>query len=108
MAQQDMQSSTNAQEVVPLDLAAPQPPARKTPRVWPAITLVAAFWLFRLIASHLELTTIQRFGGTMLVLALTTLLFLAWWLISRRTSWVERVTGLVGCIVFNIVAAKLA
>ena len=112
MSQQDTRGPSNqSQAVVPLDMAAPATPApgvRKTPRVWPAIVLIVAFWIFRLIVTHVELATVQRFMGTMFMLMLTTLLFLCWWLISRRTSWVERVVALVGCIILNVIGAKVA
>lgn len=65
-------------------------------------------WISQFVLRRIELTMFQRFGVTMLIEAAVLLLMLAWWFISRRTSWAERLGGLVGIIAVNVAGGVLA
>lgn len=78
----------------------------KTPRAWPAIILIAALWVGMGLARWIDLTMFERFMASMILLAVITLLFLVWWLVSRRTTWIERATAVVAAIVVNVIAIR--
>lgn len=81
---------------------------RSVPRVWPALLLIVAFWTARLVLGRIELTMFERFGISMLIEAVILLSFLAWWLISRRTSWAERLGGLAAIIVIEVLGGLVS
>src|SRR5438045_9364612 len=65
-----------------------------TLRIWPAVVLTIAFWLF-LIANHtLELSAATRFVSRMLGFAVAFLLFFGWWLSRSQIPWRDRLLGI--------------
>jgi outer membrane protein assembly factor BamB len=81
---------------------------RPTPRVWPAVLMVSLLWLDHLLVPRFELTIIQRFFSTFLLQNAIVLAFMLWWLISRRTTWTERLVGMFAAIAINLLTASLA
>jgi outer membrane protein assembly factor BamB len=72
-----------------LDYATPgqeEQPARKPLRLWPILAVLGIYWAFRIWATHTELVMFVRFGTTFLSAVGVTLVFVAWWLISRRVQ----------------------
>src|SRR5262245_43825890 len=67
-------------------------PARP-PRLWPAVVLLGLFWAIYSVWRWTELGPSLGFMGFLILLgvgALTTLLFVAWWLTASRVGWTER------------------
>jgi outer membrane protein assembly factor BamB len=78
-------STLNVDRMTPSgEVPAPQPQA--SPRYWPAVAIVAAFWVFHFALKPIELTMFQRFVTRMIGMAVLLLLFLVWWLTNGRVS----------------------
>src|SRR5262245_19448765 len=87
--------------------AAPVRPAR----VWPAVVLLGLFWTVYAVWRWTELGLALGFLGFLILLgigALTTLLFLVWWLLASRIRWTERFVVLGAAAVCGIEVALLA
>src|ERR1700730_17567639 len=82
-------------------------PRTRPPRVWPAVTLVAIYWLYQFISGRIELTMFEKVGTRVLVSGLVLILFLAWWLISRKVSWSQRLLVLGAAVAGEIVGGRL-
>ena len=83
--------------------------AQVLPRVWPAVTLVAAYWIFRLVTgSLLDLSIYVGFFSMVGAAVLLILLFFAWWLTNRRIRMSERLLAVAAVAVCACVAVKLS
>lgn len=77
------------------------------PRLWPPLALVGLFWVVYAILSWTPLGITLGFWGFMVQLitgALVLILFLVWWLASRRLRWAERL-GVLGAAIAGGVGA---
>jgi outer membrane protein assembly factor BamB len=93
-----------------------EPPQQETvaverpPRVWPAVTLIAIYWIVYALLRWTDFGISLAFMGfllTMLAMAITVLLFLAWWLACSRVPWRERLIVLAVLIVAGAVTPLL-
>ena len=83
-------------------------PGSSNLRVWPAVVLTIAFWLF-LYANHtLEAATDTRFLARMIGYAIALLAFLGWWLSRSKVRWRDRLLALVVAIGFGAIAVQFA
>jgi outer membrane protein assembly factor BamB len=78
------------------------------PRVWPALVLVAAYWVFRLVLPWLQLPIYAGFFSMVGAAGLLVLLFFAWWLLSLRIRLKERLLALVMVAVGAFLAQALS
>jgi outer membrane protein assembly factor BamB len=81
------------------------------PRVWPAVTLVAAYWIIHALLRGTDFGISLGFLGFLLVMATTgalILLFLVWWLTWSRVRWRERLYVLGAAILISVVTPFLA
>lgn len=62
-------------------------------RVWPAVVLVALFWLFLYANHHFELSGGLRFVSRLLSYAVVLLAFLVWWLTRSSIRWRDRLAA---------------
>ena len=67
-----------------------RPEPAKTPRLWPGIVLVAAYWAFVLGFGRLDMPIFAVFMSGMAASLLLLLAFSAWWLLNRRIARGER------------------
>jgi outer membrane protein assembly factor BamB len=84
-------------------------PLRKPLRLWYPAALVIAYWVAFLVLRQTELTTVVRFMSGFGSSILLTILFISWWLISRRVPRREKWAGfaaLVGGSVATILLAR--
>jgi len=77
-------------------------------RVWPAVVLVALFWVFWVAHYLIPLDAGVRFLSRMGAFAALLLGFLIWWLSRRSISWRDRLLAIALWIAGTIVAEKLA
>ncbi len=83
------------------------PPA--LPRIWPAVILVAAYWIFRFVTgSLLDLSIYVGFFSMVGAAGLLILLFFAWWLTNRRIKVSERLLAIAAIAACAFVAVKLS
>src|SRR5262245_35844280 len=73
----------------PADLA----PAPARPRLWPAIFLVACYWLLFFVVGGLEMPYFFRFLYGLAAPALLGLVYFAWWWFSGRIRFSDRLYG---------------
>src|SRR5213595_780846 len=83
-------------------------PARKPLRLWYPAALVIAYWVSFLVLRRTELTTVVRFMSGFGSSVLLTILFVAWWLISRRVPPREKWAGLAALVGGSVAAVFLA
>src|SRR5947207_2411485 len=83
-------------------------PSASRIRLWPAVTVAAVYWRFRLIAAESEMPMFQRFLSKALGGLAFLLLFLILWLSNGTLSWKVRLTGLAAFLVGIVGAALLA
>ena len=84
-------------------------PARKPMRLWLPLTIVVLYWAAFLVLRRVELMTFVRFISAFGSSVLLTLLFVAWWLISRRVPPREKwpaFAALIGGAVAAVMASK--
>lgn len=81
----------------------PAPPRRP----WLGVALAVLLWLHALIGWALDVQTFAWFLGTMVLYALTTIVFLVWWLSRRSFTWTERLTAPAAVIVMGIIVGRL-
>ncbi len=87
-----------------------EPKAARTstpPRLWPPLVLVSLFWVVYAALTFTPLGMTLGFWGFMVQLvtgALVLILFLVWWLASRRLRWAERL-GIVAVAIAGGVGA---
>ena len=102
-----------------MNMATPTSPARPagphtentpgSPRVWPALVLVAVYWSFRLISgSLLDLSIYAGFFSMVGAAGLLILLFFAWWLTNRRIKISERLGVVLAVVVGAFIAEALS
>src|SRR5437588_3121697 len=65
-------------------------PATTSPRLWPAVVLLAIFWATHIIVGQLDLPFFSRFIPSMAAPALLVLLYSIWWWTNRRISLKDR------------------
>src|SRR5262245_56790829 len=76
------------------------PPARtKPPRLWPALALVALFWIVSFVVAGLNKSYFVGFLSGMATSFLLTLSYLVWWWTSSRIRLLDRLYG------FAVIAA---
>jgi outer membrane protein assembly factor BamB len=83
----------------------------RPPRVWPAVTLIGVYWIVYALLRWTDFGISLGFMGflaTMAAMAITVLLFLAWWLAWSRVSWRERLTVLGVLVVAGAATPLLA
>lgn len=84
------------------------PPARRVLRVWPAVVILAAFWLAMLFVWQFELSHLARFVSRLALHAALLLAFGAWWLSCRALSWGERLLAILVFIGGSIAVLAVA
>jgi outer membrane protein assembly factor BamB len=77
-------------------------------RLWPAILIVAVFWVFHFSADYFEMTMFMRFISRFGMYGIVILSFLVWWMGFSRVPWKERWLGLGALIIGAIGAGLLA
>jgi outer membrane protein assembly factor BamB len=77
-------------------------------RLWPAIAIVAFFWVFYFSADYVEMTMFMRFISRFGMYGIVILSFLVWWMGFSRVPWKERFLGLGVLIIAAIGAGLLA
>jgi outer membrane protein assembly factor BamB len=70
------------------------PPVPASLRVWPAIVVLALFWMFQYANRTLELSMFARFMSQLVVYGIVLLWFLVWWLTRRAIRWRERLLAM--------------
>ena len=86
-------------------------PALSPPRVWPAVALVAVYWIIHAFLRGTELGTSLGFTSFLLLMAdmgVLVLLFLAWWLAWSRVRWKERLWVLGALVVISLATVLLS
>jgi outer membrane protein assembly factor BamB len=81
------------------------------PRIWPAVTLVALYWIIHALLRWTDLGASLGFAGFLLLMATTgalVLLFLVWWLTWSRVPWKERLCVLGAAILAGVATPLLA
>jgi outer membrane protein assembly factor BamB len=68
-------------------------PARKPPRLWPALALLLLFWTAEFLIRSLDMPYFYRFLSSMAVPALLILSYFIWWWASRRIPILDRLYG---------------
>jgi outer membrane protein assembly factor BamB len=76
-------------------------------RVWPAVTLIAVFWVARFIVSQTDIGMFPRFLWKSLGTLAFLLVFLILWLSNGTLRWKVRLAGL-GSLIAGLVAGILA
>ena len=56
-------------------------------RLWPAILIVAFFWVFYFSADYVEMTMFFRFISRFGMYGIVILTFLIWWMAFSRVPW---------------------
>ena len=82
-------------------------PASRPLRLWPAVVMLALFWVFDLANGSFEMTMFARFMTRLAAHGLLSLGFLIWWLSSRGLSWRDRLLPLAVFLVGSIVVLRL-
>src|SRR3954454_22986531 len=77
-------------------------------RLWPAVILVIAFWVF-LYANHaMELSAATRFISRMIGFLVALLAFFGWWFSRSKISWRDRLLAFVAPIVCGVIVLPFA
>jgi outer membrane protein assembly factor BamB len=84
------------------------PPTSRPIRVWPAVAMVALFWVFWVAHYMISMDAGTRFLSRMAVNALLLLGFLIWWLSRSSISWRDRMLAVALWILGTWAAVKLA
>jgi outer membrane protein assembly factor BamB len=100
-------------DIQPNQKAAPAPTApsigaSQAMCLWPAILIVAVFWIFHFSADYVEMTMFFRFISRFGMYGIVILTFLIWWMAFSRVPWKERWLGLGALIIGAIGAGLLA
>ena len=100
-----MTALPSATSAIATDTNTSNPHARRAAgplRVWPAVVLVVAFWLFHFGSLQFEMPTAQRFFSKLIASAALLVLYLVWWLtrgrVRRRTRWLALLAGLLAMV----------
>lgn len=72
------------------DASSPQAESRKPLRVWLPICVLVIYWIVTWSSYYVEMAMFYRFITRTIVLAITILFFLFWWLGNRHFRWRER------------------
>lgn len=83
-------------------------PTNRPNRVWPAIVMVALFWVFWVAHYMISMDAGTRFLSRMGVNVLLLLGFLIWWLSRSSISWRDRLLAVGLWILGTWAAVKLA
>jgi outer membrane protein assembly factor BamB len=94
--------NATATEPNPLEYTQASPPPRPI-RLWPVTAVVLLYWASRVWARQADLPQVVRFGTDFLTAVLVGLVFVGWWIISRRVP-----RGLKWPAVAAVVAAGVA
>ncbi len=86
----------------------PAPPdVRKLPRFWPALVLLAVFWVLHFIVAGLEKPYFYGFLYGMAAPGLLTLLYFTWWWTNRRMPLSDRLYGFVLIVGLGVATVPL-
>src|SRR5262249_41097277 len=89
--------------------APPVPPAAAKPvRLWPAVVLVALFWVGFFVMARLEKPYFVGFLYALASSGLFALFYLTWWWTRRRIPLAERLYGFILIVGGGVMAAMLS
>lgn len=77
-------------------------------RLWPAVVLVAAFWVFFVAVDYVEMAMGFRFLSRFGFYGIILLAFAIWWFAASRVSWRDRWQVILAVIIGAVVAGLLA
>ncbi len=80
-----------------LSESAEKSPKNAKLRVWPAIVLLTAFWIFLYINLHADMPMSTRFVSRMIAYAILLLGFTGWWLSRSAVTWRNRFSAISLC-----------
>ncbi|ADB15948.1 FOG: WD40 repeat-like protein [Pirellula staleyi DSM 6068] len=81
--------------------------ASHTPRLWPAVVIVALLWVARIVASTVFSGTPTEFMTMLFApMAATVVLFL-WWLGLSKLAWIDRLWGIFIVVIVGAIAGQL-
>jgi outer membrane protein assembly factor BamB len=95
----------------PAQVSAPassEPPVGRALRLWPAVVILALFWLTMLAVWQFELTHLARFISRLALHGTLLLAFFGWWLSRRTLSWGERLLAVAVFIGGSIAVPAVA
>jgi outer membrane protein assembly factor BamB len=98
--------STTAEQSVPVSGVAPA--TNRTLRVWPAVVMVALFWVFWVAHYAIPMDAGPRFLSRMAANVLLLLGFLIWWLSRSSIRWRDRLLAVALWIVGTYLAVMVA
>jgi outer membrane protein assembly factor BamB len=101
-------SSTATDKLPASNATATVPAASRPVRVWPAVVMVALFWIFWVAHYAISMDAGARFLSRMAANALLLLGFLIWWLSRNSIRWSDRLIAIGLWVVGTVVAVKLA
>jgi len=73
-------------------------PLKPALRIWPALLLVVALWIFKLLPGFLEETTFAIFTASIIAPLVCAFLILVWWCGFSRAEASERAIGLIAAL----------
>jgi outer membrane protein assembly factor BamB len=101
-------SSMTTDKPLASNATATVPAASRSVRIWPAVLMVALFWVFWVAHYVIPMDAGTRFLSRMAANALLLLGFLIWWLSRSSIRWSDRLLAVGLWIVGTVVAVKLA
>src|SRR5882672_7511234 len=101
-------SSTAIEKPLASNATATETAAGRPIRVWPALVMVALFWIFWVAHYLIPMDAGTRFLSRMAANALLLLGFLIWWLSRSSIRWSDRLLAVGLWSVGTVVAVKLA
>jgi len=107
-AMDSVRSATTSGQAISKDAQRDSGSASLSIRLWPAILIVAFFWIFHFSADYVEMTMFTRFISRFGMYGIVILTFLIWWMVFSRVPWRERWLGLGALIIGAIGAGLLA
>ena len=84
------------------------PPPRPALRLWPAVVMLAIFWLAIVSGWQLEMSPLVRFLSRLALHALLLVGFAGWWLSRRALSWTERLQAVLVFIAGSVAVLLIA
>src|SRR5437870_2437815 len=101
-------SSTAIDKPLASNVSTTVPATSRPIRVWPAVVMVALFWIFWVAHYTISMDAGTRFLSRMAANALLLLGFLIWWLSRSSIRWSDRLLAVGLWIVGTFVAVKFA